>query len=233
MDPVSMGLLGIGAAKTLYGGGQTSVPGSIARPTDPTSKFVDESGMLKEQFRTAGLTNEALTQGQGLLGNLKDRALAQGPSQSAQALMGASDLQAQQAQDQLANQQSSQRATQEANLAMKGGLGSGARERLAGSMATQGVFAGQENNRQNALNKLNIQAQDENQKLGLLRDLPGQYQSFGQNQMARQIGDVQGGMGLLQNKYNADMQGYAANQMARQQAQAFNAGNKGLLGGLF
>lgn len=224
---------GLAGAKALFGGGQTSVPGSIARPTDPTSKFVDESGMLREQFRTGGLTNEALTQGQGLLGNLKDRALAQGPSQSAQYLMGASDIQSQQAQDQMQRDTASQRATQEANLAMKGGLGSGARERLAGQTATQNVMAGQDIARQGGLNKLNIQAQDEAQKLGLLQNLPGQYQSFGQNQMARQVGDVQGGMGLLQNKYNADMQAYAANQMARQQAQAYNAGNKGLLGGLF
>lgn len=228
-----MGLLGVGAAKSLLGGGQTSVPGSIARPTDPTSKFVDENGMLRSEFQTGNLSNASLDRGQGLLGNLADRATAQGPSQSAQYLMGASDIQSQAQRDQAQRDQSSQRATAEANLAMKGGLGSGARERLAGQSMTQGLGAGQDINRQNSLNKMNTLAQDEQQKLGLLQGLPGQFQSFGQNQMQRQVGDVQGGMGLLQNKYSADMQAYAANQMARQQAQSANAANKGLLGGLF
>lgn len=224
---------GYGIGSALEGGPQVSVPGAIARPTDPTSKFVDESGMLREQFKTGALTNEALTQGQGLLGNLKDRATAQGPSQSAQYLLGANEAQAQAQRDQLKNQQASTQATSEANLAMKGGLGTGSRERLAGGLAQQNMMQGQQINQQQGLNKLNTLASDEQQKLGILKSLPGQYQSFGQNQMQRQVGDVQGGMGLLQNKYNADMQAYAANQIARQQAMGQNAANKGLLGGLF
>ena len=230
---LALALGGIAGAKALLGGGQVSVPGSIAAPTDPTSKFVDETGMMKDQFKIGGLTNDALTQGQGLLGNLTNRATAVGPSQSAQYLQGASQLQGDAQRDQLANQNASNRATSEANMAMKGGLGSGSRERMAASGNVANMNANQNINQQQALSNMNILANDESQKLGLLQNLPGQYQSFGNEQMNRQVADTQGGMGLLMDKYGKDNQAYAANQMARQQAQGYNASNKGLLGGLF
>ena len=235
MNPWVGGAMAAGAlAPTLFGsGGKVSVPGSMARPTDPTTKFVDESGMLRDQFKTAGLSNQMLDQGQGILGGLQHRAEQVGPSQSAQYLQGASDLQTQAMKDQMGRDSSSQLASQQANMAMKGGLGSGSAERMAGSMADNNVMRSQQLNQQNSLNKMNTLAQDEQQKLGILKNLPGQMQSFGNEQMGRQVGDVQGGMNLLQNKYGTDMQAYGAKQMAVAQANAQNASSKGLLSGLF
>lgn len=223
---------GMSIGGALEGGPQQDVPGATSRPTDPAQMFVDDQGMLRDRFQTGKLTNTELESGKGLLGNLKDRATAQGPSQSAQYLQGASDLQSQAQKDQLGRNQSSQLATQQANLAMKGGMTSGARERMAGSMANQNVMANQGINQQNALNKMNTLAQDEQQKLGLMKDLGGQYRAYGNDQMNRQVSDTQGGMNILQGKYEADMKGYAANEMARQQAEAANNANKGLLGGI-
>lgn len=227
----------LGAASlvpTLFGsGGSVSVPGSMAKPTDPTAKFVDESGVLRDQFRTAGLTNESLEQGKGILGGLAQRGQAQGPSQAAQYLQGANQAEIQGQRDQLDNQQASNLATSQANLAMKGGRGSGSAERLASAGNLQNMLQNQTLNRQAGQNNLNILANDESQKLGILKNLPGQFQSFGNEQMGRQVGDTQGGMNLLTNKYDRDMQAFGANQMARAQAKAQNASSKGLLGGLF
>lgn len=234
MDPLTMGMIGVSAMPTLFGtGGRVSVPGAMARPTDPTSKFVDESGMLREEFRTAGLTNKELEAGKGLLGDLQARATAVGPSEQAQYLQGASKLQAADQRDALAKSQASQMATQQANLAMKGGLGSGAAERLASGMGQQAMMGGQNIARDAAGRNMNILAQDEAQKLGIMQQLPGMYQSYGQEQMGRQVGDRQGGMGLLMDKYGRDMQAFGANQMARAQAEAQNASSGGLLGKLF
>jgi hypothetical protein len=225
---------GLSLARGLFGsGGRASVPGSMARPTDPTSKFVDDSGMLREQFRTAGLTNKELETGRGLLGNLAQRAQAQGPSQQAEYLMKQQELGSQAQRDALQKNMASQAATQQANLAMKGGLGTGARERMAQSQGLAGMQNLQNIARQGEQGKMGILAQDEAQKLGLLSSLPGQFRGYGQDLMQRQVGDVQGGMGLKMDKYGRDMQAFAANQIARQQAQQFNASNKGILGGLF
>jgi hypothetical protein len=237
MEPMTMmagATLASAALPTLFGsGGKMAVPGAMARPTDPTSKFVDENGMLRADFQTAGLDNSSLEQGRGLLGNLSNMATQQGPSQSAQYLMGANEAQSNAQRDQLKNQQASTQATSEANLAMKGGLGTGSRERMAGNLGNQSMMQNQQINQQQGLNKLNTLANDENNKLGILKNLPGQYQSFGNEQMNRQVGDTQGGMNLLQNKYATDMQAFGANQMARTQAQGQNAASQGLLSGLF
>lgn len=235
MNPWVGGAMAAGAlAPTLFGsGGRVSVPGSMARPTDPTSKFVDDSGMLKDQFKTGGLTNEMLESGKGLLGDLRSRAMAEGPSAQAQYLQQANQMGQQAQRDAMAKAQASNQATQSANLAMKGGLGTGSRERMATQYGQQGMAGAQDIARGGAQADLNILAQDESQKLGLMRDLPGMYQSFGNEQMNRQVGDTQGGMGLLMDKYGRDMQAFGANQMARSQAQSQNAASEGLLGGLF
>jgi hypothetical protein len=233
MDPMTI-MAGASLVPTLFGsGGRVSVPGAMARPTDPTSKFVDDTGMLREQFKTAGLTNEMLESGKGLLGNLKSRAMAEGPSTQAQYLQQANQLGQQAQRDAMSKAQASSQATQQANLAMKGGLGSGARERMAGQYGQQAMMGAQDIARGGAQNNLNILAQDEATKLGLMQQLPGQYQSFGNEQMRRQVGDTQGGASMLMDKYGRDMQAFGANQMARAQAQSQNAASKGLLGGLF
>ena len=86
---------------------------------------------------------------------------------------------------------------------------------------------------QGGLNALNIRAQDEARKTALQGSLADKYKGLGQFEFGRNASDKQGGMGLLQDKYKADMGAYAANQMAISQANAQNAASGGLLGGLF
>ena len=234
MSPLGMGLLGVSALPALFGsGGKVSVPGAMARPTDPTSKFVDESGRLKDDFRLGNIATPDMDTSRGLLGGLKDQATAQGPSQSAQGLLAANKANQQAQQEQAQRQSIGSQATQAANLAMKGGLGTGSRERM-GSQAATGLMRNQNQiNQQGGLNALNIRAQDEARKTALQGSLADKYKGLGQFEFGRNASDKQGGMGLLQDKYKADMGAYAANQMAISQANAQNAASGGLLGGLF
>lgn len=64
-------------------------------------------------------------------------------------------------------------ANAESNLAMRGGISSGARERLARSGAMASNQAGQDVRNQGVQNRLNLQIADDQTKTGLLSQLPG------------------------------------------------------------
>lgn len=233
MTGLEMGLLGASMLPTLFGGGQVSVPSSMAKPTDPSKNILNDQGFVKDQFQLSGYNPQSQQEAMGLLGQLKDRALLQGPSQSAQYLQQANQLETQAQRDQLQNSLASNRATAEMNLATKGGRGTGSRERLANSAMLSGITGNQEINRQSSLNNLNTLANDESQKLGLLSSLPSQYMNMAQFDTGKKQFDISNSIGTATNAYNQQMQAWAGNQLARSQANSYNAANKGLLGGLF
>lgn len=224
-------------APTVLGGGQVKVPSSIAKPTDPTKNILDDGGFVKDRFSLAGQQNQDADTARGLLGNLTSFANQQGPSSIANSLITANNAETGALRDSLQNQNASQMATASANLATKGGRGSGARERLASNMATNNVNNLNQINQQSSLNNLNTLAQDEDRKFGLLQQLPGQFMNMANRTDANRQFDIGNSLNTSMNTYNQGMQAYGANQLARQQAQSFNAGNKGLLskvtGGLF
>lgn len=62
------------------------------------------------------------------------------------------------------------------NLASRGGLASGSRERLAANNARDRLFAQQQQSGTDQQARLNINAQDAQRQLGILQSLPGQFQ---------------------------------------------------------
>jgi len=90
---------------------------------------------------------------------LRGEALRTGPSNFAR-------LQAQQAQENIAQQAAGGAATARGNLAARGGLSSGARERLEQNTILQSLFTGQQA-------RQGISQADELNRQGLLRALPG------------------------------------------------------------
>lgn len=232
MDPTAM-VMGASLLPSIIGGGKVSVPGAMAKPTDPSENILDKNSFVKGPFSLSSQVDPNQTEAQGLLGNLKSIATQEGPTSIAQRMMDANKQEANAQRDMLNANQASQQATQSANLAMKSGLGSGSRERMNNSMANANVMANQGINQQASLNNLNTLAQDEERKFGLLQNLPSQYMDMARFDTGKKEFDISNSIGTATNSYNQQMGAYAGNQLARQQAKSYNASNKGLLGGLF
>lgn len=221
--------VGYSMGDSLFGSGQrTAVPGAVARPTEPD--ILGKDDFVKAKFRLGGFTPESQNKSMGLLGNLEGMATQAGPTQGAQRLLDVNKLETQGLRDQSLRDTSSARATAEANLAMKGGLGTGSRERLASQTGMNTIMNNQQLNNQAAMNSGNIQAKDEETKLGLLRDLPGQYMQHAQTDIGKRQFDIGNSINTANTRYGAGMQEWGANQLAIQQAQSANKASKGLLG---
>jgi len=125
----------------------------------------------------------------------------------------------------------------EADLASKGGLSSGARERLARRGASDLLAVGQDVSRQGNLNRMQIGIQDETNRIQNLSQLPGienmvfqtgmQKENVWNNardkDIARITAENQNRNQYNQNLYNQQMQAWAAQQQA---AATENAGKK-------
>jgi len=115
-------------------------------------------------------------------------------------------------------------------LAMRGGLSSGARERLAESGAKNLLDMTQNVNRQGKSNALNIGIQDEQNRIQQLSALPGvenQRVSAWQNVRSQDLGNLlkenENRNQFNQNKYNQQMSAWAAGKQAEATA---NSGKK-------
>lgn len=181
-------------------------------------------------------TMSLLPQVQSRLGNLKgldalrDRALGTGSSPWASMM-----TRKQFDEESDARERGKQEARSSANqamtdLAMRGGLSSGARERATQNAAKNLLSMSQDVGRQGNINRLNIGVQDEQQKMGALSQLPGQElameQQWGQaaqTDQQRLLEENRQRNSYNQNTYQQQMQAWAAER----QAQATeNAGKK-------
>ena len=106
-------------------------------------------------------------------------------------------------------------------LAMNGGLRGGAGERMAGRLADQGLLAQQQNARAANGQRLDISAQDEQNRLSNLANLgTAELQVAGHNRAGEQfnigntIADINARRQFDQNNYNQDMQAWAARKTA-------------------
>jgi hypothetical protein len=138
-----------------------------------------------------------------------------------------------QQQNQGAQQRAGQLAQSQNQLAMQGGLRSGARERLAG----QSMVAGQQG-QQNALQNVQMQDETNRQKwLQMAPDMEMKNAAYGadiQNQnINRSLSEVNAGRGYDLSRYEQAMKGWAAEKSsAEAQAQARSAKeSSGLFGG--
>jgi hypothetical protein len=104
---------------------------------------------------------------------IKDRAMTTGPSPWMNMQLQKAELDKQDAIGQNQRQTAGDVATAESGLAMRGGMGSGSRERIARSGLSMNNLANQNVYRTAANNNVNLGIADENQKLDLLKTIPG------------------------------------------------------------
>ena len=125
-------------------------------------------------------------------------------------------------------------------LAQSGGISGGARERLARQGAQSGFIQRQGVERQGALDRLGIRSQDEQNRLAGLQSLQGMQNQqadiqFKNQQQAANIGEFNVGSRQKEqeakrlfdaNKYNQQMQAWAAGKSADAQRRAAGGGGK-------
>jgi len=236
--------------KTAINGGKTGGKGSSApgtpgapagnwwdqgRPTQITA--TDENGLLKEGYKvTAGSTASGLderlnkigaistgqdfTSARNSVNSLSNLANTQGATSHAKYLTDAQKLEEDSARDDIDSSTRGMNATAFNELAASGGLDSGARERIAGNSANQNLIERQKLARQGQLSRAGILSNDEQMKIGLKRELPGQYLSLDQHNVNTQKDNAQ----LSLNKANMWQGAAAADDGRRMDAQRFNSG---------
>lgn len=164
----------------------------------------------------------------------QSQALAQGPSQWAKQATDQQNFLAMNAKDQGAQTVAGQGATAQAGLASRGGLSSGAAERLAQGGANNYLSMTQGVNNQQAGNDMQIGMNDQQNKLSMMGQLPGMQlgaANFGLAKTNTQLGadstDVANQMQNAQarntfnlGQYQTQMAGWGAGQTAAATAQA-------------
>lgn len=174
------------------GAGQQAAPPPPAAPGAPVyptlnSLLDPNSGLLKSQYQLqkgadVGYESQLGNLDQRLAGinlnkegleALRKRGLSQGPSDWAKLMEQSQRLEEQTARGRAGEQQAGAQSSAFSELARKGGLSSGARERLA-MQGQRGLTSSmQDISRQGQENRLGIGLQDEQQRLNILSQLPG------------------------------------------------------------
>lgn len=187
---------------------------------NPSTGFLDDKYNLKSTLDTQALDK------------IQSQALSSGPSTWAQLQNQNIGTQAGLAKSNAASQSQGATADAMSHLAMKGGLSSGAQERVGQSGIAQNLAAQQGIGAQSDQALQNVALNDEQMKQSALASLPGMQmakEQYGQNLNQANIGNV-----LSQNQqeqmakmaeYQAQMQAYGAQKSA--QATALGGGKKG------
>jgi hypothetical protein len=231
------------------GGKGGSAPGAAA-PAAPAGNWWDQgrpkqitatdaNGQLKDGFKvTAGSTASGLdtrlnqigpistgqdfTSARSSVNDLSNLANTQGATSHAKYLTDAQRLEEDSARDDIDSSMRGMNATAFNDLAASGGLDSGARERIAGNSANQNLIERQKLARQGQLSRANILSNDEQMKIGLKRELPGQYLALDQHNVNTQKDNAQ----LSLNKANMWQGAAAADANRTLDADRFNVGNQ-------
>jgi len=226
------------------GGGQTA-GGTMfnygGRPASPKwSGIAGKDGTLKSQYQIGEMANPTLnTQG---LEAIRSRALNEGPSAWAGLMNDKIGQQTSQAMDDSALSAAGAKAEAMSDMAMSGGISSGSRERLAGNSMRDQLRSRQELRRGSDQQRLDVGLQDEEQRLGMLGQLPGmelqalepefKNREFDANRqefnIKNSLEELKQKRGFDLSKYSEDMRAWAAANTANAQSQAANNS-----GGLF
>ena len=163
-------------------------PTEDPRPAIPEAfSTLDENGNLKSQYKLGARGDVAFASNLKELNDrlsginlnkegleaIRKRALTQGPSEWQNLMLQKQGLEESGLRDRAGNQEASARSGAYSQLAAKGGLSTGARERLARSGAEGLAQTMQDISRGGAESRLGIATEDERQKLDLLKGLPG------------------------------------------------------------
>lgn len=163
------------------------------------------------------------------LNDFQNQAMSQGPTQWAQQAMQQQNLLAQQAKSAGAATVAGQGAASRAALASRGGLSSGAAERVAQGGANNYLSMTQGVNAQQAQNLMQVGMNDQQNKLSMLAQIPGMQlgaANFGLQKTGAQLGatstDISNQMMGAQaanqwgmQNYATQMAGYGAGQTAQ------------------
>lgn len=210
------------------------------RPIRPDfeSQLDPATGLLQNKYQLTARPDVQVDQ--RAIDAIRNRGLAQGPSDWAKASLDKQALEQSGALDQARQQSAGAQAQTLANLMMRGGLSGGSRERLAGRGARDQMLAAQGVYRQGQLDRANIGVQDEQFKNQALKDTAGfDFQNANVAAQNRQYQtDVQGknlsaALSEIQNKRAYDSEGYqermkswAAEQQSKAMAGASGGGKK-------
>lgn len=166
-----------------------------------------------------------------------EQAMRKGPSDWLNMSLNKNALEGQTQREQAGRQINASTQGQMDQLASRGGLSSGARERATQGGANNLLNMTQDIRRQGNLNNLGLNIQDQSNRLNMLGQVPGMEQgrinAWGtakQNDIANQLGETG-----RQNDYNMGIWN-SNNQVraAQMQAQATaNSGSKGMFSGIF
>lgn len=206
--------------------------------------ITDEYGNLLPQFQVGaqdlnvgGFKEQlaAINPDQRALEALRQRGLSEGPSRWADLMMQQQGLEEQKAREGATAQAMSGAQQAQTELAMRGGIGAGARERLAAQSAKNMALQRQQIAGEGAGQRLGILTQDEQQRLGVLQQLPGQeLQAAGfdlsklgmqserelQQAQLKQQADIAARQAAIQDIYNQNL---AAQQGYQQKMQVYGA----------
>ena len=205
-------------------------------PSSPgyTTVFDPDTMSMADQIQSRLNGINLNTQG---LDAFRQQALRKGPSTWANLMNQKQYAEEGDQREQAKNEAASSQAQAEADLAMHGGLSSGARERLATSGARNLLSMSQDVGRQGSLNRMQIGINDEQNRISQLGMLPGMevqalqpdlqkeqmWEQAKQTDLQRVQAENDRRNQWNQNLYNQQMQSWAANR----QAQATeNAGKK-------
>ena len=235
--------LNTNAGKTLglYGGGGLLGKGQSQEEKDqllnlinddtgmPTyegyTSLVDPStGLLPEQYQLKSALSK------DVLDKLQSEGLAEGPSTWAQLQldMQAAD-QAKTLQDLAASSQG-QASNAASNLAMRGGVSSGAQERIQSGALKNLLAQEQEAKQAGAQQKLGILSQDEQTKLGILQNLPNvanYYTGVDQYNIGNLLNDYGQKEASKLAQYQEQMKAYAAKKAGLATLYGGGGGKKG------
>lgn len=225
-DPLNLTGADTTAKRDAQARGQSYIDAN-PRPNDPTwNPIWDENVMAmgpELDTKLAGTTLD--TRG---LDKFRSEALREGPSNWAMRAHSAQGLEADLARDRGAREVAGQTATGRAALAMRGGLGGGAAERLASDAGRNYLDMSQDVSATQARNNAQIDMNDEQTRIQQLGMLPGMDLAAGnfdldkvklwgqgkQFDVTNMMKNKESQNQFTQNAYNQKMQAWAAAQQA-------------------
>lgn len=201
---------------------QAAVASSVPKP--PEYQNISANGNLLGGYKTASQQSEMYGRGSAASA-LKDRAMSTGDSPWLQLQMQKQGIEEDALRGRAAQESMGAGAAAQSALAMRGGMGSGSRERIARDMGRNLNMARQGVAQQGMLGRVGLRTQDDASKLSALTGLTGeegilgrfnaqQRQQNEQFNMGTKLSDVQGRNAFNENRYGQQMGAWGAGRTA-------------------
>lgn len=173
-----------------------------------TSQLDEQTGMLKAPYQFDPTKSEAF-------GKIREQAMGTGPSAWANLMNQQQQQEQMRANDQAAQGQMGAMGTAQSALAMRGGLGGGARTRMAAQGVKDLMMANQANARQGISSRLNIAGQDEQRKQAALGQVADTELQTQKGNIAAALDEQRRVEAAKQQAYSENMQGWASERQAQ------------------